>query len=117
MGAGGKVNTVEVCMKAFMNVYGVTEKRIRLQRERMISELRKETNDDVALELASLDALPPASIDTVDSFFLNQLWKPEYIAVKDRPTAVQKQRPDEKTDLDKPTGPIIDSTTTTAVIP
>ncbi|PSN33094.1 hypothetical protein C0J52_19413 [Blattella germanica] len=30
------VQTVEVCQKAFMNVYAITEKRVRLQREKLI---------------------------------------------------------------------------------
>ena len=29
---------VEVCQKAFMNVYAITEKRVRLQREKLISQ-------------------------------------------------------------------------------
>ncbi|XP_075224977.1 uncharacterized protein LOC142326389 [Lycorma delicatula] len=33
-------NTVEVCQKAFMNMYAITEKRIRLQREKLILKSR-----------------------------------------------------------------------------
>lgn len=32
-------DTVEVCQKAFMNVFGITEKRVRMQRERCIALL------------------------------------------------------------------------------
>lgn len=35
------VATIEVCQKAFMNIYGITEKRIRLQREKLIAKLRR----------------------------------------------------------------------------
>lgn len=37
-----EVNTVEVCQKAFMNVYAITEKRVRLQREKLISKSIKD---------------------------------------------------------------------------
>lgn len=40
MTARGKGKTIEVCQKAFMNVYGITEKRVRLQREKLIDRLR-----------------------------------------------------------------------------
>lgn len=36
----GRGKTIEVCQKAFMNVYGITEKRVRLQREKLIARLR-----------------------------------------------------------------------------
>ncbi|KAL0270935.1 UNVERIFIED_CONTAM: hypothetical protein PYX00_008203 [Menopon gallinae] len=32
-------DSIEVCQKAFMNCYGITEKRVRMQRERCISRL------------------------------------------------------------------------------
>ncbi len=35
-----KVKYVEVCQKAFMNMYGITEKRIRWQREKLILKSR-----------------------------------------------------------------------------
>ncbi|XP_054285554.1 uncharacterized protein LOC129002067 [Macrosteles quadrilineatus] len=37
--------TVEVCQKAFMNMYSITEKRIRLQRERLIIKSRYEAEE------------------------------------------------------------------------
>lgn len=37
--------TVEVCQKAFMNMYAITEKRIRLQRERLITKSRYEAEE------------------------------------------------------------------------
>nr|XP_018905487.1 PREDICTED: uncharacterized protein LOC109036032 [Bemisia tabaci] len=33
-------DTVDICQKAFMNIFAITEKRVRLQRERIIDELR-----------------------------------------------------------------------------
>lgn len=36
------INTVEVCQKAFMNLYAITEKRIRLQREKLILQTRSD---------------------------------------------------------------------------
>lgn len=39
------VKTVEVCQKAFMNMYAITEKRVRLQREKLIMKSRHEAEE------------------------------------------------------------------------
>lgn len=38
-----EVKLVEVCQKAYMNVFAITEKRVRLQREKLISEVGART--------------------------------------------------------------------------
>ncbi|KAF6203090.1 hypothetical protein GE061_003504 [Apolygus lucorum] len=82
------VNTIEVCQKAFMNIYGITEKRIRLQREKLIEKLRDSTTDsefpqqnrnngimtEEEIEWSSEQAI-------LEAFFGNQLWRPEYIGM------------------------------------
>ncbi|KAL1129188.1 hypothetical protein AAG570_013718 [Ranatra chinensis] len=92
---------VEVCQKAFMNVYGITEKRIRLQREKLIAKLRNDTIESMSQacedkgsndETDKSEPVPSATtnkdagitqfdIALVDRFFRNQLWKPEYIGM------------------------------------
>lgn len=101
------VRTVEVCQKAFMHVYAITEKRVRLQREKLICQygitpqtrpecpsgtpsrtqdqepvsepidLRRKRDPPPMIPI-SLKA-PDKDIALVHNFFLNQLWKPEYI--------------------------------------
>uniref|UniRef100_A0A1B6CT33 Uncharacterized protein n=1 Tax=Clastoptera arizonana TaxID=38151 RepID=A0A1B6CT33_9HEMI len=40
-----ETKTVEVCQKAFMNMYAITEKRVRLQREKLILKSRHEAEE------------------------------------------------------------------------
>ncbi|XP_049778255.1 uncharacterized protein LOC126175481 [Schistocerca cancellata] len=103
---------IEVCQKAFMNIFVITEKRVRLQREKLIVEVmgtkgiphvqHKRHPHDVfttnKLPLQSADepvdmTIPRNTTEVdvtilkerehdialVDNFFMNQLWKPEYI--------------------------------------
>uniref|UniRef100_A0A224XUY9 Uncharacterized protein n=1 Tax=Panstrongylus lignarius TaxID=156445 RepID=A0A224XUY9_9HEMI len=103
--------TIEVCQKAFMNVYGITEKRIRLQREKLIARLRGDNPDrhfragtiragsDETMIYSKSNSIISQSnqsnqtssstgvhgdddeLSIVDTFFRNQLWKPEYIGI------------------------------------
>ncbi|XP_069701220.1 uncharacterized protein [Periplaneta americana] len=107
------VQTVEVCQKAFMHVYAITEKRVRLQREKLICQhgiaprtrpvspentvsykdgqaaVNEEWRGDQPIDLRRKREPPPMipllikgqdnDIALVHNFFLNQLWKPEYI--------------------------------------
>ncbi|XP_066991601.1 uncharacterized protein [Anabrus simplex] len=130
------VKLVEVCQKAYMNVFAITEKRVRLQREKLIAEvggrplitpprrqikvgqigevglwrdapvspsnvrqtreyehsrmgplqqalttsrLHHEVTITPKQPEITLSAKQYHDIDLVDSFFSNQLWKPEYI--------------------------------------
>ncbi|XP_014243070.1 uncharacterized protein LOC106663054 [Cimex lectularius] len=86
------VKTIEVCQKAFMNVYGITEKRIRLQREKLIAKLRSdsmEIKEKMEEPKAENHVSQVQQVTTqiseeqfiVDSFFRNQLWRPEYIGI------------------------------------
>jgi len=104
VGAKSSIKTAEVCQKAFMNVYGITEKRIRLQREKLITQLRNDTLESIGANPTTLKSQPtqtvakeipppPAliplepmdsisyDISLVNNFFQNQLWKPEYIGI------------------------------------
>lgn len=110
VGVRGGCYTIEVCQKAFMNVYGITEKRIRLQREKLIARLRgdnpernlrggtMQTANDDAMKCSNSKLMMDQSIQAnqtssntgiqeddelsiVDTFFRNQLWKPEYIGI------------------------------------
>ncbi|PNF39311.1 hypothetical protein B7P43_G16551 [Cryptotermes secundus] len=101
------VRTVEVCQKAFMHVYAITEKRVRLQREKLIcqhgitphtrstcpadtvsrTQGQEPVNEPIDLRrkrdppsmIPILMKAPDKDIALVHNFFLNQLWKPEYI--------------------------------------
>jgi len=98
---------VEVCQKAFMHVYAITEKRVRLQREKLICQYgitlptqptrptdtasrtqgQEPVNEPIDLRrkrdpppmIPILIKAPDKDIALVHNFFLNQLWKPEYI--------------------------------------
>lgn len=102
-----EVRTVEVCQKAFMHVYAITEKRVRLQREKLIcqhgitphtrstcpadtvshTQGQEPVNEPIDLRrkrdppsmIPILMKAPDKDIALVHNFFLNQLWKPEYI--------------------------------------
>lgn len=88
----GRGKTIEVCQKAFMNVYGITEKRVRLQREKLIARLRDRSpppmspvnllmDEDNSGQVEEGEENETLAIALVDSFFQNQLWKPEYIGI------------------------------------
>ncbi|XP_014274253.1 uncharacterized protein [Halyomorpha halys] len=92
MTARGKGKTIEVCQKAFMNVYGITEKRVRLQREKLIDRLRNRSppplspihhymDEDLSGQMDEGEEDGTLAVAIVDSFFQNQLWKPEYIGM------------------------------------
>lgn len=98
---------MEVCQKAFMHVYAITEKRVRLQREKLIcqhgitphtrsacpvdavsrTQGQEPVNEPIDLRrkrdppsmIPILMKAPDKDIALVHNFFLNQLWKPEYI--------------------------------------
>ncbi|KAK9502468.1 hypothetical protein O3M35_011244 [Rhynocoris fuscipes] len=101
VGVKEAIRTIEVCQKAFMNVYGITEKRIRLQREKLIARLRADYPER-NVHLGAVEDFGAANeyhssgvshrhqaededyedqLSIVDTFFRNQLWKPEYIGI------------------------------------
>lgn len=59
--------TVEVCQKAFMNMYSITEKRIRLQRERLITKSRYEA-EEKRIEAEEMKTSVSVAKDLVASF-------------------------------------------------
>lgn len=59
--------TVEVCQKAFMNMYSITEKRIRLQRERLITKSRFEA-EEKRIEAEEMKTSVSVAKDLVASF-------------------------------------------------
>lgn len=90
---------VEVCQKAFMHMFAITEKRVRLQREKLIAKVKADQREDDDLDLfteAQMCELRRTTVFPIDfdafrteldrdvaivnNFFINQLWKPEYIA-------------------------------------
>uniref|UniRef100_A0A146LSN4 Uncharacterized protein n=1 Tax=Lygus hesperus TaxID=30085 RepID=A0A146LSN4_LYGHE len=82
------VDTIEVCQKAFMNIYGITEKRIRLQREKLIAKLRNATKDSEFSQLNQNDGIKTkeqiewsSEQAILEAFFGNQLWQPQYIGM------------------------------------
>ncbi|BET02938.1 Hypothetical protein NTJ_15756 [Nesidiocoris tenuis] len=86
------VATIEVCQKAFMNIYGITEKRIRLQREKLIAKLRRkaaESENTAVLQMLGNRVEKQKAEEPqwtseqalLQAFFCNQLWRPEYIGM------------------------------------
>ncbi|CAG2060338.1 unnamed protein product, partial [Timema podura] len=92
------VMVTEVCQKAFMNIYAITEKRVRLQREKLISQtyLVSAAGEQPVVKFSDFFNSPTNLQNTqtpmtqteyinnlnkdmalVDNFFMNQLWKPD----------------------------------------